>query len=215
MPALHSPPADSPKKPTRRVQERTETMRASLIEAGKSLFSDRGFDAVSVRDIESLAGAKRNSLSYHFGDKETLWKASADAICSLMKLEFDKRLAIMKEISQQETLALLVRFYVRFHAHNPQLSRLMSQEATQRSWRSKHLVDTHIRPSAKEIESLIHVTKGMDREYFIHWYYIMTSGSSNIFVFASQCEDLFGVNPTEESMIEKHAEILVSMLLGK
>ena len=213
MPPTDSANSDLPIKATRRVQERTETMRAKLIEAGKSLFSERGFEAVSVRDIENMAGAKRNSLGYHFGDKEALWRAAADAICNLMKSEIDQRFAILNEISRRETLAFLVRFYVRFHARNPQMSRLMAQEGMHRSWRSKYLIDNHIRPSVDNIEPLIHAAKGVDRDYFIHWYYIMVSGSSNIFAFALECEDLFGVNPTTESMIERHAEILVSMLV--
>ena len=47
-------------KRTRRTQERAETTRANLIDAGKLLFSERGFDAVSVRDLENAAGVKRN-----------------------------------------------------------------------------------------------------------------------------------------------------------
>jgi AcrR family transcriptional regulator len=205
--------ADIPAKRTRRTQERAETTRATLIEAGKLLFSERGFDAVSVRDLENEAGVKRNILAYHFEDKDTLWKASADAIFDLMKAELDQRLIIMREISGREALAFIVRFNVYFHARHPQLSRLMSQEATRHSWRLQYLIDKHIRPSMLRMEQLVHETRGLDRKTFIHWYYIMISSTSTIFSFAAECEDLFGVDPCEESMVEGHAEMLVSMLL--
>jgi AcrR family transcriptional regulator len=202
-----------PEKRTRRTQERAELTRAKLIDAGKLLFSERGFDAVSVRDLETSAGVKRNLLAYHFGDKDTLWKVSADAIVGLMRSEYNQRMAIMKEISGREALAFIVRFYVYFHARHPELSRLMSREATQHSWRTQYLIDTHIRPSTLEMEKLVHETKGLDRKAFIHWYYIMISSTSTIFSFAAECEDLFGVDPCEESMVEGHATMLVSMLL--
>ena len=202
-----------PEKRTRRTQERAELTRAKLIDAGKLLFCERGFDAVSVRDLETAAGVKRNLLAYHFGDKDTLWKVSADAIVGLMRSEYDQRMAIMKEISGREALAFIVRFYVYFHARHPELSRLMSREATQHSWRTQYLIDTHIRPSTLEMEKLVHETKGLDRKAFIHWYYIMISSTSTIFSFAAECEDLFGVDPCEESMVEGHATMLVSMLL--
>ena len=202
-----------PAKRTRRTQERAETTRANLIEAGKLLFSERGFDAVSVRDLENEAGVKRNILAYHFEDKGTLWKASADAIFGLMKTELDQRLNIMREVSGREALAFIVRFNVYFHARHPQLSRLMSQEATRHSWRIQYLIDTHIRHSMLRMEELVHETRGLDRKAFIHWYYIMISSTSTIFSFAAECEDLFGVDPCEESMVEGHAEMLVSMLL--
>jgi AcrR family transcriptional regulator len=205
--------AKAPVKRTRRTQERAELTRAKLLDAGILLFSERGFDAVSVRDLETAAGVKRNLLAYHFDDKDTLWKASADAIVGLMRSEFDQRMTIMKEISGRETLAFIVRFYVYFHARHPELSRLMSREATRHSWRNQYLIDTHIRPSTMAMEKLVHEIKGLDRKAFIHWYYIMISSTSTIFSFAAECEDLFGVDPCEESMVEAHAEMLVSMLL--
>lgn len=213
MSEIETPSQDTPVKRTRRTQERAELTRAKLIDAGKLLFSERGFDAVSVRDLETEAGVKRNLLTYHFGDKDTLWKVSADAIVGLMSSEFNQRLDIVKEISGREGLAFIVRFYVYFHARHPELSRLMSREATQHSWRNQYLIDTHIRPSTVAMEKLVHETKGLDRQAFIHWYYIMISSTSTIFSFAAECEDLFGVDPCEESMVEKHAEMLVSMLL--
>ena len=206
--------ANKPAKRTRKTQERAETTRANLIEAGKLLFSERGFDAVSVRDLEQAAGVKRNILAYHFEDKDNLWKASADAIFGVMKAEFDQRLTIMKEISGREALAFIVRFYVYFNARHPELSRLMSQEATQHSWRIQYLIDKHIRRSTLHMEKLVHETSGLDKKAFIHWYYIMISSTSTIFSFAAECEELFGVDPLEESMVEGHAEMVVSMLLG-
>lgn len=213
MTQIEKSPEDTPAKRTRRTQERAELTRAKLIDAGKLLFSERGFDAVSVRDLETAAGVKRNLLAYHFGDKDTLWKVSADAIVGLMKSEYDQRMAIVKEISGREALAFIVRFYVYFHARHPELSRLMSREATHHSWRTQYLIDTHIRPTTLGLEKLVHETKGLDRQAFIHWYYIMISSTSTIFSFAAECEDLFGVDPCEESMVEAHAEMLVSMLL--
>ncbi len=213
MSQAESPTANKPVKRTRRTQERAEITRAKLIDAGKILFSERGYDAVSVRDLETAAGVKRNLLAYHFDDKDTLWKACADSIVGLMSKEFNQRLDILREISGREALAFIVRFYVYFHAHHPELSRLMSREATRHSWRSQYLIDTHIRPSTVAMEKLVHETRGLDRKAFIHWYYIMVSSTSTIFSFAAECEELFGVDPCEESMVEAHAEMLVSMLL--
>ncbi|MCX2982509.1 TetR family transcriptional regulator [Halieaceae bacterium IMCC14734] len=213
MPDTETVTSDAPTKRTRRTQERAELTRAKLLDAGILLFSERGFDAVSVRDLETAAGVKRNLLSYHFNDKDTLWKASADAIVGLMSTEFSERMTIMKEVSGRETLAFIVRFYVYFHARHPELSRLMSREATRHSWRTQYLIDTHIRPSTMAMEKLVYEIQGLDRKAFIHWYYIMISSTSTIFSFAAECEDLFGVDPCEESMVEAHAEMLVSMLL--
>ena len=61
----------------RRPQERAQVTRQKLLNVAIREFSERGFDAVTVRDIETLAGVQRNLLSYHFGSKEGIWKAAA------------------------------------------------------------------------------------------------------------------------------------------
>ena len=203
----------APRKRIRGTQERAEATRTKLIEAGKLLFSTKGFEGVSAREIEAEAGVKRNLLAYHFGDKETLWKAVADSIYGLMSSEFEQRLQISREMSGRESLAFIVRFYVHFHARHPELSRLVSQEATQHSWRTQYMIENHIRPATEAMEKLVSETQGMDREAFIHWYYIMISATSTIFSFAAECQDLFDVDPCEQSMVEGHADMLVSMLL--
>lgn len=214
MPTAKPAQRDEPLKRSRRTQERTEITRMKLIDAGKKMFSERGFDAVSVRDLEKVAGVKRNLLAYHFDDKDTLWKIVADDIFGLMKTEFDERLRISREMSSRESLAFVVRFYVQFHARHPELSRLVAQEATQHSWRTQYMIDKHIRPATEAMEKLVKETQGLDREAFIHWYYIMISATSTIFSFAAECQDLFNVDPCEESMVEGHADMLVAMLLG-
>ena len=75
------------------------------------------------------------------------------------------------------------------------------------------MIENHIRPATEAMEKLVSETQGMDREAFIHWYYIMISATSTIFSFAAECQDLFAVDPCEQSMVEGHADMLVSMLL--
>jgi AcrR family transcriptional regulator len=46
--------------------------KRKLLEAAESLFAERGFEAVSVRDITNRAEANVASVNYHFGDRENL-----------------------------------------------------------------------------------------------------------------------------------------------
>ena len=214
MPQNKQTKPETPVKRTRRLQERAGITRAKLIKAGTVMFSERGFDGVSVRDLENAAGVKRNLLAYHFDDKDTLWKRVTNDIYGLMKTEFDQRLLISQEMSGRESLAFVVRFYVYFHARHPELSRLVAQEATQHSWRTQYMIEHHIRPATVAMEKLVKEIQGLDRDAFIHWYYIMISATSTIFSFAAECRDLFDVNPCEDGMVEDHADMLVFMLLG-
>ena len=201
-------------KRIRRTQERAEITRSKLIDAATVAFSERGYDGVSVRDIENQAGVKRGLLGYHFGDKKTIWIEVVDHTFGLMKIAVNKRLELMQDLVGRERLAYLIRFFTRFAAEHPELSRLMGQEARQDSWRIRYLVENHIAEGKLALEIAAKNTLGLDKKAFVHWYYIMMSGSATIFSFTPECKLLFGEDPQAEDMIETHADMMVAMLLG-
>ena len=49
--------------------------KGEIYTAAIELFSKRGFDGVSIRDIATLANVHFASIRYHFGDKEDLYNA--------------------------------------------------------------------------------------------------------------------------------------------
>ena len=46
-------------KPRRRTQERTEATRNKLLDAAALLFTEQGFEGVSIRDLENEAEVQR------------------------------------------------------------------------------------------------------------------------------------------------------------
>ncbi len=51
---------------------RNPNMREAILSAAEPLFSTRGFNAVSIRDIALEAGANPGSITYHFKSKDGL-----------------------------------------------------------------------------------------------------------------------------------------------
>ncbi|MBT4520048.1 MAG: TetR/AcrR family transcriptional regulator [Halieaceae bacterium] len=204
---------DNPEKSNKRTQARTEKTRQKLLSAATELFAYRGYEGVTIRDIEKSADVHRGLATYHFDDKESLWRAVVDAKFGNMRERIDQRLEILKDLSPQEQLATIVRFYVRYSAQHPETSALVSQEATGDSWRVHYLVDNHIKPACDAMEALTGQILGLSKQGFVHWYYILISACSTIFYFAPECRLLFGTDPKNEDVVEKHAELLVEMLV--
>ena len=68
-------------QPRARTQaERREETRAKLLEAGRRLFEERGYEAVGTPEIVAAAGVTRGALYHHFDGKRELFAAVYEAI---------------------------------------------------------------------------------------------------------------------------------------
>ena len=144
-------------------------------------------EGVSIRDLENEAGVQRGLLLYHFGDKESLWKAMADQTFNLMMDAMAPRIEILSDLAPRESLKTIVRFYVRFVAQHPELPRLLNQEARHHSWRLKYLVDTHIGGIVATLRERVLNALALDEQQYMHWYYFVAGASSLMFAHAPEC----------------------------
>ena len=64
-----------PARSRRSQAERSATTRQALLDAGRTLFAERGFAAAGQEEIVELAGVTRGALSHHFGTKHGLFRA--------------------------------------------------------------------------------------------------------------------------------------------
>lgn len=100
--------------------------RTQLVQAGRALFAELGYEGASIRDITRQAGANLGAVTYHFGSKEALYEAVIASIAEPLR----DRLA---EAAQQPGLPLdrieqVVRAFFAYLAEHPTLPRLMIQQ---------------------------------------------------------------------------------------
>ena len=119
-----------PKKPGRKIQDRTIRTKDRIKNAAKKLFVRDGFDGTSVGSIAELAEVNQSLVHHHFGAKQDLWNLIRDEIygayisATLSVLgEVDNASARTTAASQIERL-LAARF--EFLEKNPELPRLMA-----------------------------------------------------------------------------------------
>ncbi len=68
---------------------RGEETREKLLQAGLTLFGQRGFDGVSARELASAAGTPVSAVTYHYSTMEALYIA----VVKKMVAQMDERLA--------------------------------------------------------------------------------------------------------------------------
>jgi len=73
--------------PSRSKQKhaRSEKTRLKLLEAGIALFSKKGYDGVSTRELAAVADVTLSAIPYHFGSKKALYRAVIDLMDNDMK----------------------------------------------------------------------------------------------------------------------------------
>ena len=133
-------------KPTRKQQQRSIRTKQKLLDAALDAFSENGFLGTSTRNIAERAGVHHPLITYHFRNKEELWRAAADRIFT----EFNAALAAAAEAQAGECpkarMSAMIRAYVHYAAGQPALHKIIVQEASRPSRRLDWLINTHLRP---------------------------------------------------------------------
>jgi AcrR family transcriptional regulator len=98
-------------------------MRSQLLEAAAELFAERGYDAVSMRDIAKVVGVTQANLYYHFRDKADLIQATLAQV-----FEAAEGQEAWLSIRPEERLEAFVRWFVRTLMTDRIFARLLHRE---------------------------------------------------------------------------------------
>jgi AcrR family transcriptional regulator len=136
-------------KPARKQQQRSIRTQKKLLNAALEAFSENGFKGTSTRDIANRAGVHHPLITYHFKNKEELWRSAADRVFrdfarSLIKAQEDNA-----DKCAKIRMAAMIRDYVHYAAANPAMHKILVQESSHPSSRLDWLIETHLRPLAK------------------------------------------------------------------
>ena len=125
-------------KPVNRNPDRT---RRRLLQAAVRLFSERGYHGVSVDQIVAAARVNKRMVYHYFGSKEAIYRAALVNVYNrIVAAEFH---ATENKASPHEKLARLIRSYFDFLDKNPEFTRLIQWENSERGRhiaKQKHLL---------------------------------------------------------------------------
>ena len=135
-------------KTPRKQQQRSLRTKQKLLDAALEAFSENGFKGTSTRDIAERAGVHHPLITYHFKNKDTLWRASVKYVFS----DFATALVDAQEKHANDCpktrMATMIRIYVYYAASHPALHKIILQESSYPNSRLKWLSENFLRPIA-------------------------------------------------------------------
>ena len=213
---MHEESGHAAERPARKQQQRSVITQQKLLDAAIEAFSENGFKGTSTRDIAERAGVHHPLITYHFKNKDQLWRAAVDRIFS----EFTSALAqALHETSSgdpKQRFAAMIRAYLD-HAHNqPALHKVIVQEANYENPRIEWLTQTHLRPAyeatvgpLKELQAAGVAPQGNPALL----YHLVRLAAGGMLAMGLMLRQTSGVNLEDQATRDELAELIVRVFL--
>ena len=129
-----------------------------ILDTAEILFAQKGYQAVSVRQITSAAECNLAAVNYHFGNKENLYlevfRSRWVPRAKRLQESFRKYLASQDSLSESAVVRALAKAFVDGPFSDDERlrhSQLMTREMTQPTKAFKHVAENVIQPFFKEV----------------------------------------------------------------
>lgn len=203
-------------KSARKQQQRSLVTQQKLLDAAIEAFSENGFKGTSTRDIAERAGVHHPLITYHFKNKDRLWRAAADKVFR----DFGRSLAASLQDHQDECpkqrMASMIRAYVYYAKSQPALHKVMVQEASYPNPRLDWLIETHLKPlfdaTAVMIEQLQRAGVAVQGNPMLVFNMIRLS-SGGLLALANEIKASSGINVDSNETLDEIADMVVSVFL--
>jgi len=198
----------------RKPAPHAEATRTRIVAAAVKAFAEKGFEGASTREIAQAAGVEQGLLTYHFPNKDELWRAAADRIFGVLRQGVGERVALLEEDGDpDERSREAIREYVRTMAANPEFFRFIVDQGNRADARTRWLVDTHIKPGFETMKEFGLLRAARSEEAVPHAFFSLLGAGSLIFSVAPNCRRLTGVDPRKREAIEAHADFVANLMV--
>lgn len=187
--------------------------RDRILDAATTLFATHGYEGTSIRHIEQKAGVNRGLVTYHFGNKDSVWKATFDYAFLPYLDDLRSKADLLRELDERTRLRLVVGNFVRTSAKRPYMNQLMIQENYELSWRSDWIVEHYLKPAAELNREI-----GGDDAWVAaiesnpHLRYVLLGSCVMPFSLSSEARALYDTDVSSDAFIHAHIEIVLQLI---
>ncbi|SNR33786.1 transcriptional regulator, TetR family [Flavobacterium sp. ov086] len=137
--------------------------KIQILEVAERLFSDKGFEGTSIRDISKEAKINIAMISYYFGSKERLLEALILYKTSDLKLKLENLLN--EDLEPLDKVNKLIEIYINRISCNKGIFRVLHFELNSKKREKSFIAFTELKKgNLKSVESII--TQGQEKGVF-------------------------------------------------
>src|ERR1700757_4614581 len=208
-----------PARPRKRAeQQRSLDTRASILNAAIAEFAERGFEGASIRAIADRLGLQHPLITYHYRNKDILWRAAAEHAFAQIRTEWD---ILAPEGSELSPLARLRQEYTtlfRYTVAFSEFHRVMRQEALTNNPRLKWVAETVLAPLLARL--LPQIVEAQQRGLLpavdpILFHYMMVSLTATLSEFGPEMQVTSGLSSEDPTVTAAYWQLVDEMVFER
>ena len=203
-------------RPARKQQQRSVVTQQKLLDAAIEAFSENGFKGTSTRDIAERAGVHHPLITYHFKNKDRLWRAAADRVFRDFGRSLAASLEDHKNESPKQRMASMIKAYVYYARSQPALHKVMVQESSYPNPRLDWLIETHLKPlfdaTAIMIAELQKAGVAVQGNPMLLFNMIRLS-SGGLLALANEIKTSSGIDVESDETLDEISDMIVNVFL--
>ena len=185
---------------------------AAILEAALEAFAERGYDGMSVRELNRQLGASHNLVHHYFGSKEALWRAAIDY--GLGRAAGIWEPARWADVADPiEVLRRAIRHFIETTARAPSVQRILEREGAIGGERLNYMADRYIVRQLAADDFFRKITnyeaRGLQEATLVM---LLASGAASIFTQAALARKLGVDDPFSSETIERHIQTFTHVL---
>jgi AcrR family transcriptional regulator len=203
-------------KPARKIQQRSALTQQKLLDAAIEAFSENGFRGTSTREIANRAGVHHPLITYHFRNKDRLWRASVDSIFREFSAQLVATISEVAGLDPKARAAALIRCYVNHSSRHPALHKVILQESSAPSDRLDWLIETHLRPMYDSwVQSLVELqdTGVAPQGNPALLYNMIRVSAGGLLALKLEVKGTTGIDLDDDRHIDELADIIIRVFL--
>ncbi len=196
-----------------KVSGNAAASQEAILEAALEAFAQRGYDGVSVRELNRQIGASHNLVHHYFGSKDALWRAAIDY--GLSRVNDTWRLEdLAPDADPVEKMKLGLRRFLEVTARSPSVQRIMEYEAAVGGPRLDYIAERYVVPFLNPGLARFEETTEIEKRdlHLPSLALLIACGATAFFTQAALARKIGGPDPFSKEGIERHIRTITTVL---